>query len=54
MELSDVDSPEVAQDTPEPSKTKKTEEVHDVDSTYVRTPSISTDEGGDGKEIEGA
>jgi hypothetical protein len=42
------------QDTPEPSKTKKPEEVHNVDSTSVRTASISLDKVGDGKEIEGA
>jgi hypothetical protein len=54
VELSDVDSPEAAQDTPRPSKTKKPEEVHDVDNTSVRTASISPDEGGDGEEIEGA
>jgi hypothetical protein len=53
-ELSDVDSPEVVQDTPRPSKMKKLEEVHDVDNTSVRTASISPDEGGDGEEIKGA
>jgi hypothetical protein len=52
-ELSDVDSPEAAQDTPGPSKTKKPEEVHDVDSASVRTASITPDEGDDGEEIEG-
>jgi hypothetical protein len=30
-------------DTPGPSKMKKTEEVHDVDSRSVRTASISPD-----------
>jgi hypothetical protein len=54
MELSDVDSPEAAQDTPGPSKTKKPAEVQDIDNTSVRTASISPDEGGDGEEIEGA
>jgi hypothetical protein len=52
-ELSDVDSPEATQDTPGPSKTKKPEEVHDVDSPSVRTTSITLEEGDDGKEIEG-
>jgi hypothetical protein len=54
MDLSDVDSPEAAQNTPGPSKMKKPEEVHDVDKTFVRTASISPDEGGDGEEMEGA
>jgi hypothetical protein len=53
MELSDIDSPETVSDTPGPSKTKKPEEVHDVDSASVRTASITPDEGGDGEEIEG-
>ena len=39
-ELSDLDSPKSVQDTPEPSKTKKPEEIHDVDNTSVRTASI--------------
>jgi hypothetical protein len=54
VELSDVDSLEAAHDTPRPSKTKKNEEVHDVDNTFVRTASVSPDEGGDSEEIEGA
>jgi hypothetical protein len=53
MEFSDVDSPKAAQDTPGPSKMKKPEEVHDVDSASVRTASITPDEGDDGEEIEG-
>jgi hypothetical protein len=40
-------------DTAGPSKTKKPEEVHDVGSAFVRTTSITPDEGDDGKEIEG-
>jgi hypothetical protein len=53
-ELSDVDSSEAMKDTPEPSKIKNPEEVHDVDNTFVRTASISPDGGGDGEDIEGA
>jgi hypothetical protein len=53
VELFDVDSPEVVQDTLGPSKTKNLEEVHDVEITSVRTASSSLDEGGDGEEIEG-
>jgi hypothetical protein len=53
-ELSDIDSPETVPDTPGPSKMKKPEEVHEVDSASVRTASITPDEGGDGEEIEGA
>jgi hypothetical protein len=41
VEMSDIDSPETAHDTPGPSKTKKTEEAQDVSSTSVKTASIS-------------
>jgi hypothetical protein len=57
-EMSDIDSPEAAQDTPGPSKTKKTkktkkdEEVQDVDSLSVRTTSITPDQGGNGEDLE--
>jgi hypothetical protein len=37
VDLSNVDSPEAAQDTPGPRKMKKPEEVHDVDNTSMRT-----------------
>ena len=40
-------------DTLGPSKTKKAEEVHDVENASIRTASISPDEGGDGEEVEG-
>jgi hypothetical protein len=52
-ELSDIDSPEAAHDTPGPSKTKKNEEAQDVSSTSVKTASISPEQGGDGGEIDG-
>jgi hypothetical protein len=52
-EISDIDSPETAQDTPGPSKIKKTEEVQDLDSTSMKTASISPEQGGDGEEIDG-
>jgi hypothetical protein len=52
-EMSDVDSPETATDIPGPSKTKKTEEVHDLDSASMKTSSISIEKGGDGREIDG-
>jgi hypothetical protein len=52
-EISDIDSPETAPDTPRPSKIKKTEEVHDLDSASVKTASISAEQGGDGREIDG-
>jgi hypothetical protein len=54
--MSNINSPETAQDTPGPSKTKKakmtkkTEEVQDVDSLSVRTASITPDEEGDDEE----
>jgi hypothetical protein len=51
-EMSDVDSPETASDTAGPSKIKKTEEVHDLDSASVKTASISAEKGGDGTEVE--
>jgi hypothetical protein len=53
IEMSDIDSPKTAQDTPGPNKTKKekmtkkTEEVQDVDSLSVRVASITPDEEGD-------
>jgi hypothetical protein len=52
-ELSDIDSPEAAHDTPGPSKTKKNEEAQDVHSTSVKTASISPEQGGDDEEIDG-
>jgi hypothetical protein len=52
-EISDLDSPETASDTPGPSKIKKTEEVHDLDNASVKTASISAEQGGDGGEIDG-
>jgi hypothetical protein len=52
-EMSDVDSPETTQDTPGPSKIKKTEEVHDLDNASMKTASISVEQGGDGGEIDG-
>jgi hypothetical protein len=54
VEISDIDSPETAQDTPGPSRMKKTEEVQDLDSASVKTASISPEQGGDGGEIDGA
>jgi hypothetical protein len=52
-EISDIDSPETAQDTPGPSRIKKTEEVQDLDSASMKTASISPEQGGDGREIDG-
>jgi hypothetical protein len=53
MEMSDIDSPEAAHDTPGPSKTKKNEESQDVSSTSAKTASISPEQGGYGGEIDG-
>jgi hypothetical protein len=53
MEISDIDSPETAQDTPGPSKTKKTEEIQDIDITSVKNASISPEQGGNGEEVDG-
>jgi hypothetical protein len=55
-EISDIDSPRTAQDTPGPSKTKKakttkkTKEVQDVDNLSIRIASITLDEEGDDEE----
>ena len=53
VEMSDLDSPKAAHDTPRPSKIKKTKEVHDLDSASVKTTSISAEQGGDGRDIDG-
>jgi hypothetical protein len=51
--ISYIDSPKEVHDTPRPSKTKKTEEVHDLDSASVKTASRSTEQGGYEREIDG-
>jgi hypothetical protein len=53
VEISDIDSPEPVHDTLGPSKTKKDEEVKDVNSNSTKTTSISPKKGGDGGEIGG-
>jgi hypothetical protein len=53
VEMSDVDSLETATNIPGPSKTKKTEEVHDLDNAFFKTASISPEQGGDDEEING-
>jgi hypothetical protein len=53
-DLSDIDKPEAAHDTPGLSKTKKNEEAQYVRSTSVKTSSISPKKGGDGEEIDSA
>jgi hypothetical protein len=52
-EIYDIDSSEEAHDTPGLSKIKKTEEVQDLDNAFVKTASISAEQGGDGREIYG-
>jgi hypothetical protein len=52
-EMFNVDSTTTAMDIPEPSKIKKTEEVHDLESASVKTASISAEQGGDGGETYG-
>jgi hypothetical protein len=61
VDISDIDSPEVAQDTPGPSKMKKTkktketknpEEVQDVDGYSVKTASITPDQEGNNEDLE--
>jgi hypothetical protein len=53
-EMSDVDNKETTTNIPGPSKTKKTEEFHDLSSAYMKKASISTKQGGYGREIDGA
>jgi hypothetical protein len=43
-EMSNIDSLEAVHDTPGPSKIKKTEEVHDLDSASMKSASISSKE----------
>jgi hypothetical protein len=58
IELSNIDSPEAAQDTPGPSKMKKTmktkkdEEIQDIDNRSVRTASISPEQEGNDEEVK--
>jgi hypothetical protein len=57
-ELSDIDSPEAAQDTPRPNKTKKTtktkkdEKRQDIDIRSVRTASITLEKEGNDEEVK--
>lgn len=53
-ELSDIDSPKAAHDTPGPSKAKKNEEAQDVHSTSAKIASISHEQGGDDEETDGS
>jgi hypothetical protein len=52
-EISDIDSPEIAQDTPGLNKKKKTDEIQDLSSASVKTASMSPKKGGDGEETDG-
>jgi hypothetical protein len=49
--ISNIDNPKIAQDTPGMSRTKKTEEVQELDSASMKTASISPEKGGDGEEL---
>jgi hypothetical protein len=51
-EISDINNPKTAQDTPEPSRTKKTKEVQELDNASVKTASISPEQGGAGKNLD--
>jgi hypothetical protein len=53
VEMSNVYSPETMTEIARPRKIKKTKEVHDLDNATVNTDSISAEEGGDGREIDG-
>jgi hypothetical protein len=58
VEMSNIDGPEAAQNTPRPIKTNKTkqtkkyEEIQDVDSISVRITSITPKQGGNGEDLE--
>jgi hypothetical protein len=41
MKIFDIDNPKTVQDTPRPSKTKKTNEVQDLSTASVKTASMS-------------
>jgi heme-binding NEAT domain protein len=49
----DMDSPEAMPDTPGPHKTKRDVEVQDIQSTSMKTTSISPMNGGDDEELGG-
>jgi hypothetical protein len=51
-EISNIDSPKTVQDTPGPSRTKKTEEVQELGSASVKNTSISPYQGGDGEDLD--
>jgi hypothetical protein len=51
-DISDVDSPETAQDLPGPSMQQKINEVQDLSSASVKTASITLEQEGDGEELE--
>jgi hypothetical protein len=51
MEISNIDNPETTQDTHGPSRTKRIEEVQDLDSASVKTASISPEQEGDGEKL---
>jgi hypothetical protein len=53
VDLFNIDSPEAVHNTPGLSNTKKNEEDQEVSSTLVKTTSISPDQGGDAREIDG-
>jgi hypothetical protein len=50
--ISNIDSAETAQDTPEPRRTKNTKEVQELHNTSMKTSSISPEKGGDGEELD--
>jgi hypothetical protein len=49
VQISNIKRPEIVQDIPGPSRTKKTEEVQEIDNASVNSASISPEKGGDGK-----
>jgi hypothetical protein len=50
--LFDIDSLEAAQNTLGPSKTKKDEEIQDIDNRSVRTVSVTPEQGGNDEDLE--
>jgi hypothetical protein len=51
-EISNIDNPKITHDTPRPRRTKKTKEVQELYSEFVKTASISSEKGSDGKELD--
>jgi hypothetical protein len=52
VEIFNINNPEIAQDTPEPSRTRKIGEVQGLESASMNATSISPEKGGYGEELD--